>query len=365
MVEELLERLRGRGHAEKRRAALKDALRADGDILARAVRQSLAGELEAMRTEQERLGRALAAVQAALAEAVTRQRKAERRASQFILTFQLNDKQRDLIARLPGVLHDSRVSTHVQEAIAAATLLEEPFPHMVVTDVVPRDVYKFMLRAIPPADFFGDKDLTKQNLRIPADDCPELTTRVWQFVDDIARTVIVPAVIARFREPLWRHYETLFGEAGAERAAALAQAPSGGRVMLRRPGYHLAPHRDPKRSMLTCLMYLAAPGADESYGTQIFRVRGDQESSYTQTYYPEENGAVCELTKTVPFRPNSMLVFLNGTGAHGADIPGDAPADLERYSYQFYVGPTLDALQALVAELPDDRRQKWQGKNAD
>jgi len=365
MVEGLLDRLRGRGHAEKTRAAFKDAIRAEGDRVARSLRKSLAGDLDAMRAEQERLGRTLAAVQASLAEAVTRQQKAERKASQFMLTLQLNERQRDLIARLPAALDDARVSAHVQQAITDAELLTDPFPHMVVTDVVPPDVYKLMLRAIPPADFFGDKDLTKQNLRIPVDRCPELTTRVWQFVDDTARNVVVPAVVARFREPLWQHYETLFGQALAARAAALPQAPNGGRVMLRRPGYHLSPHRDPKRSMLTCLMYLAAPGADESYGTKIFRVSGDQESSYTQTYYPEQNGATCELAKTVPFRPNSMLVFLNGTGAHGADIPADAPPDLERYSYQFYVGPTLEALEALVAELPDDRRKKWQGKNAD
>ncbi len=34
-----------------------------------------------------------------------------------------------------------------------------------------------------------------------------------------------------------------------------------------------------------------------------------------------------------------MLVFLSGTGAHGADIPADAPADLERYSYPVLRGP--------------------------
>jgi hypothetical protein len=115
--------------------------------------------------------------------------------------------------------------------------------------------------------------------------------------------------------------------------------------------------------MLTCLMYLAARGDDESYGTKIFRVTGDQESSYTQTYYPEQNGATCELVKTVPFRPNSMLVFLNGTGAHGVDIPADAPADLQRFSYQFYVGPEGESLGALIAALPEERRELWKGKS--
>ncbi len=180
-----------------------------------------------------------------------------------------------------------------------------------VDGVVPRDVYKMMLRAIPPEEFFSDKDFTKQNLRIPVDDSPDLTIRVWQFVDDIARTVVVPAVLERFREPLRHHYDTIFGAAFADRAAALPQSPSGGRVMLRRPGYHLAPHRDPKRAMLTCLMYLAAPGADESHGTQIFGVSDDKESSYAdllsrgerRTLRAGQDGAVpAQLDARVPER---------------------------------------------------------------
>jgi hypothetical protein len=40
--------------------------------------------------------------------------------------------------------------------------------------------------------------------------------------------------------------------------------------MPRRPGYHLEPHRDPKRSLLTCLLYLARPGDSDAQGTQLF-----------------------------------------------------------------------------------------------
>jgi hypothetical protein len=132
--------------------------------------------------------------------------------------------------------------------------------------------------------------------------------------------------------------------------------------MLRRPGYQLKPHRDPKRTMLTCLLYLARPGDDQAYGTELYRVDDERESSYTQTYYPEEEGCRCELVRTVPYRPNSMLVFLNGRGAHGARIPPDAPPALERFAYQFYVGPGGDELAALIAELPREKRDLWQDK---
>ena len=60
--------------------------------------------------------------------------------------------------------------------------------------------------------------------------------------------------------------------------------------------------------------------------------------------------------------PNTMLVFLNSGGAHGAAIPDDAPADLERYTYQFYLGPSPEALEALVRDLPPERQAMWRSK---
>jgi hypothetical protein len=56
-----------------------------------------------------------------------------------------------------------------------------------------------------------------------------------------------------------------------------------------------------------------------------------------------------------------MLVSLNAWGAHGAVIPDDAP-HVERYAYQFYVGPDVDSLNALIETLPPERRLRWRTK---
>lgn len=314
--------------------------------------------------EVARLASAVARLEAQVADQEARQRKAERQAARAALVVKLDEEQRDLLGRLPEVLDPPRIRAHVTAAIDAATLIDDPFPHLVVSGVLPEDAYRLVRRAIPPTAFFGDADPVKQNLRIPIDRGPALATRVWHFVDrEVAHEAIVPAVTRRFADHLEQHYTALFGADFVAAAAALTQAPSGGRVMLRRPGYRLAPHRDPKRAMLTCLMYLARAGDDEGFGTDLYRVHDEHESSYAQTYYPEEAGSPCELVARVPYRPNSMLVFLNGRGAHGASIPSDAPRDLERFAYQFYVGPDADELAALVARLPEARQSAWRDKS--
>jgi hypothetical protein len=335
---------------------------------ARWVVQSLIEVVKGNRAMQRDLGRLVERVdrleEAHRASAAVA-RRADRTSMQIKFVDVLNRTQQPDLACLPTLLDDRHIGEHVRRAIASAPFVTDPYDHVVVERLLPDDVYDLLLRAIPPAEFFDDHDRVKQNLTFPMEYGPALTAKVWGYFDDmIARTMIRPAVLEKFHEPLQAHFATVFGFEFVGRANALPQAASGGRLMLRRPGYHLDPHRDPKRSMLTCLMYLAREGDGEAYGTQIFRVHGDSEADYKQTYYPAQAGGRCELVKVVPYRPNSMLVFLNSRGAHGADIPADSPADLERFSYQFYVAPLNEALSALIKTLPAPQRMKWRSKGA-
>lgn len=300
---------------------------------------------------------ALADAQAVLLERLER---AERAAAQARMAVRLNERDRDALGSLDRKLDADAVRRHVSEALARTPIETNPFPHVHLDGLFPEPFYMLLCRTIPPPVFFGDRDPVKQNLRMPIDFAPELTMRVWRFFDEvIAGGVLRPLLFEAFRPALRAHAATVFGEDVADEALALPQEVSGGRLMLRRPGYHLPPHRDPKRAFLTCLLYLPGKRRME-FGTQIFRVTGDAEAPYTKTYYPEQAGARCTLVKTVPCAPNTALVFLNSHGAHGASIPIDAePAGLERYSYQFYIGPRQEALDALVARLPEERRRFW------
>ena len=110
--------------------------------------------------------------------------------------------------------------------------------------------------------------------------------------------------------------------------------------MLRRRGYRILPHRDPKWSFLTASSTWHGLAEDDSWGTQLFSVDGDEEAQHAAPYWIDEKK--CRLVEDVKFLPNRLLVFLNSVGAHGAFIPPDAlPEDLERYIYQFRVGPNL------------------------
>jgi hypothetical protein len=264
----------------------------------------------------------------------------------------LNDLDRRLVVQA--------VSPHVRAAIQEAELCADPMPHIVVRDFLPSDFYDLLTRSIPPGETFPNRDPVKQDLEMSAlDEAPALTRRVWRFFDEeLIRDVVGPALVDRFRHALIERYVGIGNVQFAARAAAIPHSTVAGRILLRRPGYQLRPHLDPKRVAVTGLLHLARPGDSEAYGTQLFRVNQPFVASGMKTFFPEDAGLSCELSRTVPFRANQLLAFVNSGGAHGATLPEGASLR-ERYSYQFYVKPVDKALKDLLRMLPADARAAW------
>jgi hypothetical protein len=267
--------------------------------------------------------------------------------------------RREWLERVERVDLDA-VRVHVDSAIARAALDTEPTPHMVVDDILPRDVYDLLVAAIPPADVFNDRDPVKRDLEMPAlETAPELTRCVWRLFDEqIVGGIVGPGVFERFQPAVASHYAQTGGEEFGRRAAAVPHRTFAGRIQLRRPGYRLAPHLDPKRVVVTGLFYFPRPGDTESYGTQLFSLDRPFVASGMATCFPENHGLTCSLARTAPYRANSLLVFVNSGAAHGASLPRDATLS-ERYAYQFYVKPEDGKLKKLLRELPPEAQAAW------
>jgi hypothetical protein len=268
--------------------------------------------------------------------------------------------------QLPAICDCARVFEHVRQAVARSPLRRDPLPYMVIRDVFPPDFYEALVLGIPPYELFADRPRNKQQLTVPFVYGPAYSRAIWTFLVDVAlEGAFQPAIVEKFREPL--------AEWIAHEFPAVASNPLGppmtlhstdGRILLRGRGYRIPPHRDPKWGFITVLLYLPRGKESEQWGTQLYAVEQDETANSIAPHWidPER----CRLAVDVPFRRNTALVFLNSHGAHGAYIPDDAePADLQRYIYQYRIGPTKAAIESLVATLPADRRPLWEGKLVD
>lgn len=279
------------------------------------------------------------------------------RTEQLMAVQRIDWERRDDLAGINRWLDVKRIEAHVADAVRRAPLEHDPFPHLVVEPLLPPEVYEGVLDAVPPPVFFlGGRD---EHWAVPSGVAPLYSRQVWAFVaNTLAGDILYRALNARL-EPVVRDYVRSFCP-GLPPDADVPLYPSDGRIMLRRPGYDLPPHRDPKWGFVTALMYLARAGDSEEFGTQLYRVKDDPEAPSGSVHYPDPGQ--CELVRTVPFRQNSMLVFLNSVGAHGAFIPADAqPPTLERYLYQFRLGPTTKVISRLLSLMPPDKAALWSG----
>lgn len=267
-----------------------------------------------------------------------------------------------LLETLGSRLSLDRIRTHVCNAVANAVAHTDPTTYVVIDQVLPPDFYDLLSRAIPPSEFFPDRDPVKQDWEMgELDRAPDLTRQVWSFFDDhVVREVLAPAIFARFGAAVVGHYAQTGGAAFGLAAAEIPHGPVAGRIQLRRPGYHFRPHLDPKRVVITGLLYLAREGDSEDYGTQLFRVNGAFRHSGMKTFFPEEEGVTCDVACSVPFRANALLAFVNSGAAHGATLPVDASLD-ERYTFQFYIKPDDGKLKKLLRGLPEEIRADWKG----
>jgi len=325
---------------------LGDKLREDQKEMARQLR-AITRQLEQLDQTLKRQEDVLASVPALHAEV-----------QQCITSYKTDARHADRMPALRASLNGGgRLAAHAAAAVARTPLVLDPFPHVLIENLLPDDAADELVGALPSSVFFK-RNAKRHQLQVPFVFAPEYSRVVWGiFFKRVVTETLLPALTEKFRPALddfvrthWPHLRSM-AEGGIELRVANS------RLMLRRPGYVIKPHRDPRWAFLTCLVYLPRPKDTESYGTQIYRLRNEPTVTHSSPLWVDPSE--CELVKDVPADRNTALVFLNSTGAHGASIPGDAPPDTERYLYQVHFSVEEDMRQKLVDSLEEAERSSW------
>lgn len=249
------------------------------------------------------------------------------------------------------------VLTHVTRAVENARLELAPCPHLVVENVFPEEVYDRLVEALPPPVFFEKTNDLRDEMPVPFTVAPAYSRALWDLFHDAVERALLPAVIAKFRPALDELVRATWPTLGSWEQSGITLRAANPRLMLRRRGYLIKPHRDPRWAFLVALFYAAPRGSAHTYGTQLYRLFQERDEAHTSPLWlaPDE----CELARDVPGFGNSALMFLNSTGAHGASVPEDAPADFLRYVYQARFSPDSATKTRLLELLAGDGRDRW------
>jgi hypothetical protein len=286
----------------------------------------------------ETIGRLQEEQRAMHAELAALSRLAQRTYAGLIDTEPLDERALDRAA----------LSAHVRRAVMSAPMRAEPFPHLVVPDLVPADFYRQLLRAIPAPTFWRNAGHQRDNWHVEEDAASRLSESTWRFMHrEIAARELMPLLLDRFADAIAAYWRETFGLDPSTLDGHYVCDE--GRLLLRRAGYELKPHLDPPTAILTVLLYVARPGDPETHGTDLY-ASDPLPAKRAGIMYPERQGIRIERTTTIPFRPNTALAFVTPQSVHGAALPADVDERFERVSYQFLVSLDEEA-RRLVRKL--------------
>jgi hypothetical protein len=276
-----------------------------------------------------------------------------------VTAYTKDARQTDLLEALRTKLGDGeRIAAHAAAAVSRAQLELDPFPHIVIDKLLPDDIGSELIRALPSNAFFKTEDMTRQELEVPFVFAPEYSRVMWNtFFHKVIAQAMVPALMEKFRQALDDFLFTHWPELGSMAEAGINLRVTNSRLLLRRPGYVIKPHRDPRWAFLTCLVYLPQTSDHQVYGTQLYRLRREPDVTHSSPLWVDRSE--CELVKDVPALRNTAVVFLNSTGAHGASIPSDAQKNVERFLYQVQFGVDEKTKERLISGVPDAARSSW------
>ncbi len=260
------------------------------------------------------------------------------------------------------VIND-RTLAQAQAVVAAAHMETDPCPHVVLEELLPRGAYDTLVAAIPAPLFFEHLPVNRQDLKIPLQFAPRRQRESWLAFHELVTVGLIPALSAKFQTALDGLVRTHWPAFDSMSDAGIRLHPVAARIMRRRPGYTIKPHRDPRWAFLTCILYLTKSDDRQLYGTQLGRLRHERDAPSHSPFWVDEDEV--EIVREVPGRPNTAVVFLNSTGVHSASIPDDAPPETDRYIWQLQLGPERAVRDALIGRLPAEHVERWTMKNAD
>jgi hypothetical protein len=270
-----------------------------------------------------------------------------------------------------AAMAESELQTTVRARLDGAEIHRDPFPHLVVEDLLPPDFFQRLAETMPPVDAFERGDKLKSNLHLKQRNryfaqAPEEFQAVWSVLrDDVMRDVVAPTLTRRLASEIREKFASLFNAEIADEIMEGGLVSDDGRIMARKPGYDLKPHTDPAHFAVTTLLYFTA-AADESSGALcLFRPERSPELRHVSTYFPErEEGIGVTLERSIPIQGNLFVAFLNAQDSlHGLRYPAGSGASGNRIAYQAHLvaRDDLRKLDEYLERLTDPvGRRRWQ-----
>lgn len=245
------------------------------------------------------------------------------------------------------------IRKHIEIKFNESKLQPYPFPHLIIENFFPNDVFKKILEYNPfsrnagtewisakkSADlktntpYFARKQINfHDNHKLAANQEEQI---FWRQIKDcfLSDRWFENLVVNKYKE----YFVIRFGE--------LVESPGffdlfEKQLFLQRhePGYYIGPHTDIPTRVFTCIFSFADRDGFEDYGTQLCVPKDPMARCWGNNHYSPEDFIV---KKVAPYKPNNFLLFFKTRQSFHAVKAIDDRVPNQRYGmqFQFYEPP--------------------------
>ena len=240
------------------------------------------------------------------------------------------------------------VRSHIEGKLARTQIEVSPFPHLVVSDFFPEEVYARILELNVFQVSEGKRWLNSGRARATSTETPYFARRQINFHKDGVldslrgeHAEFWNELSAIFLDDDWfprlvidtyrPYFEIRFGDA-LERDDFCQLFRRERFLQRHEPGYFIGPHTDVPQRVFTCIFSFASEEGFDQYGTQLLSHKYELTRCFGHNHYPPEDFTV---RKLAPYRPNNFLLFFKTRQSFHAVAEIDESVPNQRYGMQF------------------------------
>lgn len=235
---------------------------------------------------------------------------------------------------------------HVEASIKRAPLVWAPFPYLFAEDVFPSQFYAALLASVPSGvvahiEASGASKSGENLLHAKyADLLSNRECEVWGIAKSAMR-----AAHAVAQERLSGCVEARWAELADMGYVPRAMAPLDMRhqLLCRHEAFEIGPHVHHMCEIIDALLYLPDDDSHAHQGTELYRVARKTDLSFVGVDYAAIDGSAIERVAVIPYRANSMSMWVNTFDAihaahHGPQRAGGGGIE-RRYLFTYSVVP--------------------------
>jgi len=216
-----------------------------------------------------------------------------------------------------------QITAHIEGRIAATAIEEDPFPHLVIADLLPPEAYEAVLRHWPPDELFRiNRSMERKDVNVRRDlaDLPEPARGFWTELRAWT-TAANRAIALRFAPYARLKYELFLGPRWQELIGEIAHIIGEAHLAYYSGKVGLAPHIDHPKLVTNAFLYCSERHEEEpELGTVLYAGRGFAMPDNKLALTAPLIARLLRRVKVVPYRANLCLAYLNTPRSfHGVD----------------------------------------------